>query len=125
LTFFVVCEKGATHLSALRWDEKGGALRDERIGEEAPRAQAWSRGDGRRRKRKGIPPLPPNYTFCEIIRCCLGALRLGMVFFRQNPSIFEGERKRPLGNEEVRTDLFEKIPNPFGIFLLSVFFGGI
>ena len=46
-----------------------------------------------------------------------------MVFFRQNPSIFEEERKRPLGNAEVRTNLFEKIPNPFGIFLLSVFFG--
>jgi len=25
-----------------------------------------------------------------------------MVFPRQNPSIFEGERKRPLGNAEVR-----------------------
>ncbi|OGZ44568.1 MAG: hypothetical protein A2719_04095 [Candidatus Ryanbacteria bacterium RIFCSPHIGHO2_01_FULL_45_22] len=25
-----------------------------------------------------------------------------MVFFRYNPSIFEGERKRPLGNAEVR-----------------------
>jgi len=50
-------------------------------------------------------------------------LRLGMVFPRYNPSIFEGKRKRPLGNAEVRTNLFEKIPNPFGIFLLSVFFG--
>jgi len=45
---------------------------------------------------------PPNCTFCEIIRGCLGATRLGMVFFRYNPSIFEGKRKRPLGNVEVR-----------------------
>ena len=66
---------------------------------------------------------PPICTFRKIVRGCLGALRLGMVFPRENPSIFEGERKRPLGNVEVRTNLFEKIPNPFGIFLLSVFFG--
>ena len=70
-----------------------------------------------------ILPPPPSFTFSEIERGCLGAKRLGMVFFRQNPSIFEGERKRPLGNAEVRTNLFEKIPNPFGILLLSTFFG--
>jgi len=40
-----------------------------------------------------------------------------MVFSRENPSILEGERKRSLGNAEVRTNLFKKIPNPFGIFL--------
>src|SRR3990167_5494135 len=45
---------------------------------------------------------PPIFTFCEIVRNSLGALRLGMVFPRENPSIFEGERKRPLGNAEVR-----------------------
>ncbi|MEW6610541.1 MAG: hypothetical protein AB1352_02865, partial [Patescibacteria group bacterium] len=45
---------------------------------------------------------PPNCTFCEIVRACLGASRLGMVFFRYNPSIFERKRKRPLGNAEVR-----------------------
>ena len=67
--------------------------------------------------------IPPSFTFSEIERCCLGALRLGMVFPRENPSIFEGERKRPLGNAEVRTNLFKKIPNPFGIFLLSVSLG--
>src|SRR3989338_8560237 len=60
---------------------------------------------------------PPRITFRKIKVGCLGALRLGMVFPRENPSIFEGERKRPLGNAEVRTNLFEKIPNPFGIFL--------
>jgi len=65
---------------------------------------------------------PPSFTFSEIERGCLGASRLGMVFPRENPSIFEGKRKRPLGNAEVRTNLFEKISNPFGIFLLSVFF---
>ena len=70
-----------------------------------------------------LPPSPPDCTFKKIVRSCLGALRLGMVFPRENPSIFEGERKRPVGNAEVRTNLFEKIPNPFGIFLLSVFFG--
>ena len=48
-----------------------------------------------------IPPSPPRITFRKIKVGCLGALRLGMVFPRQNPSIFEGERKRPLGNAEV------------------------
>src|SRR3989338_7358206 len=47
---------------------------------------------------------PPRITFRKIKVGCLGALRLGMVFPRENPSIFEGERKRPLGNAEVRTD---------------------
>jgi len=44
---------------------------------------------------------PPICTFREIVRNSLSAKRLGMVFPRQNPSIFEGERKRPLGNAEV------------------------
>jgi len=44
---------------------------------------------------------PPICTFRKIVRSCLGALRLGMVFPRENPSIFEGEQKRPLGNAEV------------------------
>src|SRR3989344_5967502 len=84
-----------------------------RLGRAAYRKVSWVQ----------IPPSPPSFTFSEIERGCLGASRLGMVFPRENPSIFEGERKRPLGNAEVRTNLFEKIPNPFGIFLLSVFFG--
>jgi len=66
---------------------------------------------------------PPICTFRKIVRSCLGASRLGMVFPRENPSIFEGERKRPLGNAEVRTNLFEKIPSAYGGFLLCVFFG--
>ncbi|MBI5420968.1 MAG: hypothetical protein HZA35_01500 [Parcubacteria group bacterium] len=48
-----------------------------------------------------VQKTPPSFTFSEIVRCCLGALRLGMVFPRENPSIFERERKRPLGNAEV------------------------
>src|SRR3989344_5644237 len=66
---------------------------------------------------------PPIFTFCEIVRSCLGAKRLGMVFFRNFEGIFEIQNQSAVGNAEVRTNLFEKIPNPFGIFLLSVFFG--
>jgi hypothetical protein len=66
---------------------------------------------------------PPIFTFCEIVRISLGAKRLGMVFFRNFESIFEIQNQSAVGNAEVRTNLFEKIPNPFGIFLLSVFFG--
>ena len=70
-----------------------------------------------------IPPSPPSFTFSEIVRNSLGAKRLGMVFFRNLKGIFVIARQRAVGNAEVRTNLFEKIPNPFGIFLLSVFFG--
>jgi hypothetical protein len=66
---------------------------------------------------------PPIFTFCEIVRNCLGAKRLGMVFLRNFEGIFEIQKQSAVGNAEVRTNLFEKIPNPFGIFLLSVFFG--
>ena len=66
---------------------------------------------------------PPIFTFCEIVRNSLGAKRLGMVFFRNFEGIFEIQNQSAVGNAEVRTNLFEKIPNPFGIFLLSVFFG--
>src|SRR3989344_4328960 len=48
-----------------------------------------------------VQQTPPRITFRKIKVGCLGALRLGMVFPRENPSIFEGERKRPLGNAEV------------------------
>ncbi len=70
-----------------------------------------------------IPLPPPIFTFCEIVRGCLGAKRLGMVFLRYFKGIFEVARQRAVGNAEVRTNLFEKTPNPFGIFLLSAFFG--
>jgi len=49
-----------------------------------------------------VQKTPPRITFRKIKVGSLGALRLGMVFPRENPSIFEGERKRPLGNAEVR-----------------------
>jgi len=50
---------------------------------------------------------------------CLGASRLGMVFPRENPSIFEGERKRPLGNAEVPVRSTEKTKFSEPIFFLS------
>jgi hypothetical protein len=40
-----------------------------------------------------------------------------MVFFRNFEGIFEIQNQSAVGNAEVRTNLFEKIPNPFGIFL--------
>jgi hypothetical protein len=66
-----------------------------------------------------VQKTPPSFTFSEIERCCLGASRLGMVFFRDNPSIFEGERKRPLGNAEVPVRSTEKIEFSEPIFFLS------
>jgi len=66
-----------------------------------------------------VQKTPPSFTFSEIERCCLGALRLGMVFSRQNPSIFEGERKRPLGNAEVPVRSTEKTKFSKPIFFLS------
>src|SRR3989344_9258335 len=60
---------------------------------------------------------PPSFTFSEIERCCLGAKRLGMGFFRHFEGIFEVQKQSAVGNAEVRTNLFEEIPNPFGVFL--------
>jgi len=68
-----------------------------------------------------VPPSPPRITFRKIKVGSLGAKRLGMVFFRNFEGIFEIARQHAVGNAEVRTNLFEKIPNPFGIFLLCVF----
>ena len=48
-----------------------------------------------------IQKTPPNFTFCEIVRNCLGASRLGMVFFRNFEGIFEIARQRAVGNAEV------------------------
>jgi hypothetical protein len=45
---------------------------------------------------------PPIFTFCEIVRCCLGAKRLGMVFFRDFEGIFEIQNQSAVGNAEVR-----------------------
>jgi hypothetical protein len=44
---------------------------------------------------------PPIFTFCEIIRSCLGAKRLGMVFFRNFEGIFEIQNQSAVGNAEV------------------------
>ena len=44
---------------------------------------------------------PPIFTFCEIVRNCLGAKRLGMVFFSNFEGIFEIARQRAVGNAEV------------------------
>jgi hypothetical protein len=44
---------------------------------------------------------PPIFTFCEIVRNCLGAKRLGMVFSRNFEGIFEIARQRAVGNAEV------------------------
>ena len=70
-----------------------------------------------------VQKTPPRITFRKIKVGCLGAKGLGMVFFRYFEGIFEIARQRPLGNAEVRTNLFEKIPSAYGGFLLSVFFG--
>ena len=44
---------------------------------------------------------PPIFTFCEIVRNCLGAKRLGMVFFRNFEGIFEIQKQSAVGNAEV------------------------
>jgi len=66
-----------------------------------------------------VQKTPPSFTFSEIERCCLGASRLGMVFPRENPSILEGERKRPLGDAEVPVRSTEKMEFSEPIFFLS------
>ena len=45
---------------------------------------------------------PPIFTFCEIVRYCLGAKRLGMVFFRNFEGIFKIQNQSAVGNAEVR-----------------------
>jgi len=39
---------------------------------------------------------------CEIVRGCLGASRLGIVFFRNFKGIFEIQNQSAVGNAEVR-----------------------
>jgi hypothetical protein len=48
-----------------------------------------------------VQKTPPIFTFCEIVRGCLGAKRLGIVFFRYFKGIFEIARQRAVGNAEV------------------------
>ena len=45
---------------------------------------------------------PPSFTFSEIERCCLGAKRLGMVFFRNFEGRNEIQKQRAVGKAEVR-----------------------
>ncbi len=49
-----------------------------------------------------VQKTPPSFTFSEIERCCLGAQRLGMVFFRNFEGIFEIQNQSAVGNAEVR-----------------------
>ena len=49
-----------------------------------------------------VQKTPPIFTFGEIVRNCLGAKRLGMVFFRNFEGIFEIQKQRAVGNAEVR-----------------------
>ena len=76
-----------------------------------------------------VQKTPPSFTFSEIERCCLGAKRLGMVFFRNFEGIFEIQNQGAVGNAEVpvrkhrenkvfRTNLFSFAFNE----RLSVFF---
>ncbi len=65
-------------------------------------------GRPERASRVRIPPFPPSFTFSEIERCCLGAKRLGMVFFRNFKGIFEIQNQSAVGNAEVRTNLLRK-----------------
>ena len=44
---------------------------------------------------------PPNCTFSEIVTSCLGAKRLGMVFFRNFEGIYEIQNQSAVGNAEV------------------------
>ncbi|MFH1407998.1 MAG: hypothetical protein ABIG91_03105 [Patescibacteria group bacterium] len=55
-------------------------------------------------------------------KSCLAPAGLGIIFYGDFPSIFQFQRKRPLGNAKVRTNLFEKIPSRDGIFLQSDIF---
>ena len=48
-----------------------------------------------------VQKTPPSFTFSEIERCCLGAKRLGMVFFRNFGGIFEIQNQSAVGNAEV------------------------
>jgi hypothetical protein len=48
-----------------------------------------------------VQKTPPIFTFCEIVRGCLGAKRLGMVFFRYFEGIFEIQKQSAVGNAEV------------------------
>jgi len=54
--------------------------------------------------------------------CCLAPPKAELGFGEDFEGIFEIQKQFLPAQTEVRTNLFEKISNPFGIFLLSVFF---
>ena len=60
---------------------------------------------------------PPIFTFARNGRMWGVALRRQVPFLRYAPRFFQGNGKRALAHEVVRTNLFEKIPTLFGIFL--------
>ena len=49
-----------------------------------------------------VQKTPPSFTFSEIERICLGAKRLGMVFFRNFEGRNEIQNQSAVGNTEVR-----------------------
>jgi len=71
-----------------------------------------------------VQKAPPNFTFSGFGRCCLGASRLGMVFFGNFPRHFQVKGERPLGNAEVRCAKHRQNEVLRPIFLVSAL-GGI
>jgi len=79
-----------------------------------------------------VQKTPPSFIFSEIERCCLGAKRLGMVFFRNFKGIFEIQTQSAVGNAEVRrAKLWSRLAGQTNLFsfvrqradeMLSVFF---
>jgi len=49
-----------------------------------------------------VQKTPPSFTFSKIERCCLGASRLGMVFFRNFEGRNEIQKQSAVGNAKVR-----------------------
>ena len=76
-----------------------------------------------------VQKTPPSFTFSQIERICLGAKRLGMVFFRNFEGIFEIQNQSAVGNAEVRrAKLWSRLAGQTNLFSfafgerLSVFF---
>ena len=70
-----------------------------------------------------IPPLPQKFKVKVFEIGGLGASRRKVEIVQDFPSVFEIKIQSLLGNLEVRTNLFEKIPNSFGIFFSGDNFG--
>jgi len=65
-----------------------------------------------------VQKTPPIFTFYEIVRGCLGAKRLGMVFFRYFEGIFEVARQRAVGMRKFLCESTEKTKFSEPIFFL-------